>query len=166
MRLLALTLLCTLAHTAQAGVLSVDAEAFGYVDGVLFHGKGEGHMDGTGDFTVKSLPEGDISCTGNFDHDFTQGGKGKLTCTNNESADFIFKFTGFAQGYGEGNSQSHGPVRFSFGLKPDEASKVLGLPAGSRIVGSKGQYRLQKAEASVEASPTVAVPVAASSLTP
>ena len=119
------------AAPAAAGLLSATGNVIAIMDGELFLGVAEGHLDGAGTLTIHSQKNPSLTCTGQFTSS-KAGGKGKLACLNGSSAAFQFKRLTIRRGYGTGNF-GRASMTFTYGLSAEEAGRYLKLPAGKKL---------------------------------
>ena len=117
---------------AGAGLFSAKGAVIAIVNGELFLGEAEGHLDGAGTLAIHSQRKPSLTCAGEFTSSAELGGKGKLRCNDGSSATFQFKRLDMRRGHGAGEF-SRGPMTFAYGLKAEEAARYLTLPEGKKL---------------------------------
>ena len=97
---------------------------------------GRAHTLGTrGTFTMTSLDDSDIHCSGTFRYHFSDRGRANYTCSDEQTGQLQIKASGYLSGTGEGNSDL-GPVQLVFGYPLKQVNRMLSLPGGSELVWS------------------------------
>ena len=82
-----------------------------------------------------------LICVGSFISSASQGGAGRLQCSDGSRATFRFERLTIFRGHGAG-SFSRGAMSFAYGLSPAEAEPYLMLPAGKRLKLDGAELRL------------------------
>lgn len=124
--------LAGLATTAHAGVFSATRPVIAILDGELFVGEAEGHLDGAGTIAIHSQKDPALTCRGDFTSSAALGGAGTLQCSDGGSATFRFKRVGIYRGHGTGTT-SRGSMSFAYGFSAAESAPYLELPGGKKF---------------------------------
>ncbi len=117
---------------ASAGAFSATRTVIAIVDGELFVGEAEGHLNGAGTISIHSQRNPALACFGQFTSTAERGGSGTLLCSDGVSATFRFQRLSIFRGHGTGTS-SRGPISFAYGFTPEEAAPHLQLPGGKKF---------------------------------
>ena len=117
---------------AGAGLFSAKGAVIAIVNGELFLGEAEGHLDGAGTLAIHSQRKPSLTCAGEFTSSAELGGKGKLRCSDGSSATFQFKRLDLRRGHGAGTF-TRGPMTFAYGLAAEDAAPYLALPKGKAL---------------------------------
>jgi hypothetical protein len=117
---------------AGAGLLSAKGDVIAIVNGELFLGEAEGHLDGAGTLAIHSQRNPSLTCAGKFTSSAELGGKGKLHCSDGSGATFKFKRLDLRRGHGDGKF-TRGPMTFAYGLSAEKAAPYLTLPKGKKL---------------------------------
>ena len=145
MRSLALLAACitigSAATPAGADLLSAKGQVFAIMAGELFVGEAEGHLDGSGTLAIHSQKTPALTCTGKFTSSAEAGGKGRLSCSNGNSATFQFKRLTIRRGYGTG-TLSRGTMNFTYGLSAEEALRYLKPPKDKKLRRVRNELEL------------------------
>jgi len=120
------------ASVALAGLFSATGMVIAILDGELFLGEAEGHLNGAGTLAIHSQKNPGLTCVGQFTSSAKLGGKGRLQCSDGASATFRFERLDIYSGHGVGNL-SRGPISFTYGLSAKEAKPYLKLPEGKQL---------------------------------
>jgi hypothetical protein len=120
------------ATPAAAGLLSATRAVIAIVDGELFVGEAEGHLDGAGTIAIHSQKDPSLTCLGEFTSSAKAGGNGNMRCSDGATATFRFQRLTVFRGHGTGAS-SRGAMSFVYGLTADEAVPYLKLPEGKKF---------------------------------
>jgi hypothetical protein len=139
-RLLALALTFATAATgcanesgARMGLTSATAPVFVGLSDDLFTGDAVGYMDRTGTIDIASVLDPSRKRVGQFRYTGAKTGVAKVRCNDGAVAELSFNGLTMLSGYGYG-ATSRGPVSFTFGLTPEQASKYLTLPKGKQLI--------------------------------
>ena len=124
---------CTTEGGGHMGVLSASAPVIAIMYDDLFVGETVGYMNGTGTVDVHSALDAGKRCVGDFHYTAMHAGVAHLRCNDGADAEISFNSLTSLSGYGYGRT-SRGPVSFTYGLTPEEASKYLTLPAGKKLI--------------------------------
>lgn len=100
--------------------------------GDLFTGEAVGYMDRTGTIDMASALNPSVKCVGEFRYTGSKTGVARVQCNDGAVAEMSFNGLSMLSGYGYGRT-SRGPVSFTYGLAPEEATKYLTLPSGKRV---------------------------------
>ena len=117
---------------AGAGLFSAKGAVIAILDGDLFVGEAEGHLNGAGTLVIQSQKTPDLKCLGQFTSSAELGGKGQLTCSDGATATFQFRRLSVFRGHGTG-SHSRGAMSFTYGITAEEAVLYLKLPEGKKL---------------------------------
>jgi hypothetical protein len=117
---------------ASAGLLSSTGAVIAILDGELFVGTAEGHLDGAGTIAIRSQKSAALTCSGKFTSSAELGGKGKLDCSDGSNATFKFQRLTIYRGHGTGRF-NRASMSFTYGLTAEEAAPYLKLPKGKKI---------------------------------
>jgi hypothetical protein len=109
--------------------------------GELFVGEAEGHVNGAGTVEIHAQRNPALTCSGQFASTPKAGGFGHLECSNGTSATFRFQRVTVLRGHGTGE-YSRGPMSFTYGMPPEEASLYLTLPKGKWLIHSGSEVTL------------------------
>jgi hypothetical protein len=126
---------------ASAGPFSATRGVIAIVDGELFVGNAEGHLDGSGTIAIHSQLNPALICLGQFTSSAEQGGSGSLLCNDGASADFRFQRQSVFRGHGAGSS-SRGAMTFAYGFTALEAMPYLKLPDGKKFSPAGTELKL------------------------
>lgn len=121
-----------IAPAGAAGVLAATRAVIAIMDGELFIGEAEGHLDGAGTLVIHSRKNPSLSCRGEFTSSAELGGNGSLRCSDGATATFQFRRLGIFRGHGAGTT-SKGTMSFAYGLAPEDAAPYLKMPAGKKF---------------------------------
>jgi hypothetical protein len=124
--------LAGLTAPAQAGVFSATCDVIAILDGELFIGEAEGHLDGTGTIAIRSQRNPALACIGAFASNAERGGSGTLACSDGSGGTFRFQRLSVYRGHGTGIT-SRGAISFVYGLSAEEALSHLQLPGGKKF---------------------------------
>ena len=129
--IIALSLLtgCMNASGARMGLFTATSPVAVTIKGDVFAGWAVGDISGRGTIEIQSHINPEISCVGEFRYisTWTKTGVGTMTCNDGGKASFNFKGLTNLKGFGYGTSNK-GPVTFTYGMTPKEASKYLMKP--------------------------------------
>jgi len=128
--------LAGLPSPANAGPFSASRAVIAILDGELFVGAAEGHLDGSGTIAIRSQKNPALTCEGAFTSSAERGGTGTLACSDRVSATFRFDRVGIFRGHGTGKT-SRGSMSFAYGFSAEESVPHLQLPGGKKL-GSRG----------------------------
>ena len=117
---------------AAAGLFSATREVIAIVNGELFVGEAEGHLDGAGTIAIHSQRDPSLTCLGEFTSSAKSGGNGNMRCSDGVTAIFRFQRLSIYRGHGTGVT-SRGPMSFVYGLSPEEAPPHLQMPGGKKF---------------------------------
>ena len=120
------------AAPVHAGMLSATRPVIAILDGELFVGVAEGHLDGAGTLAIHSRKNPALTCQGDFTSSAKLGGSGSLRCTDGGNATFSFKRLNVFRGHGAGTT-SRGSMSFVYGLSAAESARYLQLPGGKKF---------------------------------
>lgn len=123
------------------GLFSAEAPVIAMLHDDLFSGTATGYVDGTGTIEMASTVNDSLRCIGSFRYTGAKVGAGHITCNDGAVADFQFNALSSLSGYGMGTS-ARGPMTFTFGLTPEQATRYLSLPAGKTIQRKDSQLKL------------------------
>ena len=129
---LASVLLAGTASPAVAGLFSATGDVIAIMDGELFLGEAEGHLDGSGTLAIRSQKNPALTCNGQFTSSAKLGGNGELVCTNGSRSTFHFERLTVRRGHGTG-SFGRSSMSFTYGLNVEEAEPYLKLPKGKKL---------------------------------
>jgi len=115
-----------------AGPLSSKREVIAIVNGELFVGEAEGHLNGAGTIAIYAQRNPALTCIGEFTSSAIAGGNGNMRCSDGATAVFHFERLTAFRGYGAGTS-SLGSMSFAYGLTAEEATPYLALPGGKKF---------------------------------
>jgi hypothetical protein len=132
-RILAAFIGLTCAAPASASPLSATRDVIAILAGELFVGEAEGHLDGSGTLVIHAQLNPALTCRGEFTSRDKTGGAGQLRCSDGAIATFNFARLSVFRGSGAG-AHSRGPMSFSYGMDPEQASPYLNLPEGKRLI--------------------------------
>lgn len=118
---------------AGAGLFSATGNVIAILDGELFVGAAEGHLNGAGTLLIRSQKNPALTCTGDFTSSAALGGSGQLACSDGATSAFRFQRINAFRGHGIG-SFSRGAMSFSYGLTYEEARPYLQLPDGKKLM--------------------------------
>lgn len=120
---------CTNASGARMGLFTARSPVAVTIKGDVFAGWAVGDITGRGTIEIQSHINPEISCVGEFRYisTWTLTGLGTMSCNDGARANFNFKGLTNLKGYGYGTSNK-GPVTFTYGMTPQEASKYLMKP--------------------------------------
>jgi hypothetical protein len=118
---------------AHAGLFSATGEVIAILDGELFVGEAEGHLNGAGTLAIRSQKDPALTCAGQFTSSAALGGKGELRCSDGSVSTFQFKRLSVRRGHGTGSFSRGGSMSFAYGLTVDEARPYLELPTGKKL---------------------------------
>ena len=88
-----------------------------------------------GTFTLESLDDEHVSCSGTFRYHFDNRGRARYRCSDNQSGQLRIMAEGFIVGAGTGES-SEGPVELVFGYPLKQVNKKLSFPGNQKLVWS------------------------------
>ena len=111
------------------------------MDGELFVGEAEGHLDGAGTIAIHSQKNPALTCQGEFTSTAERGGSGTLACSDGASASFRFQRLSIFRGHGAGTT-SRGSMSFAYGFSAEEAARHLQLPGGKKLSPSGTELAL------------------------
>ena len=132
-------------RTAAAfDLFSVKEPVYAVVNEVLLVGEAIGHWDRAGTITVHSTLDASLVCSGSFRFTHARRGVATIQCSDGSVGDLEFDALGVVSGHGSGTT-SKGPVSFTFGLSPAEATPYLNLPKGKKILVTEDGPKLQDA---------------------
>lgn len=136
-RILPATIVCCIGLAgpltqANAGPFSATRAVIAILDGQLFVGEAEGHLDGTGTIAIRSQRNPALACLGAFTSNAERGGSGTLACSDGSAATFRFQRLSVYRGHGTGIT-SRGAMSFVYGLSAEEASPHLQLPGDKKF---------------------------------
>ena len=117
---------------AGAGILSATRAVIAIMDGELFIGEAEGHLDGAGTIAIHSQKNPALSCRGEFTSSAELGGNGSMRCNDGATAAFQIRRLGIFRGHGTGTT-SRGTMSFAYGLPAEDAAPYLKMPSGKRF---------------------------------
>lgn len=117
---------------AGAGLFSATGNVIAILNGELYVGEAEGHLNGAGTLAIRSQKTPSLTCAGQFTSSAKLGGAGELQCTDGATATFSFQRLTVFRGYGVGNLNG-GSMSFVYGLSAEEAARYLTLPAGKKL---------------------------------
>lgn len=120
------------AAPAAAGLFSATRAVIAIVDGELFVGEAEGHLDGAGTINIHSQRNPALICLGEFTSSAKSGGNGNMRCSDGATAIFRFQRLSVYRGHGTGVT-SRGLMSFVYGLSAEEASPHLQMPGGKKF---------------------------------
>lgn len=129
------------ATAAGADPLSAKRNVIAILAGELFVGEAEGHINGAGTVEIHAQRNPALTCVGQFASTPKAGGFGHLECSNGTSATLRFSRVTVLRGHGTGEF-SQGPMSFTYGMAPEEASLYLTLPKGKWLVHSGSELTL------------------------
>lgn len=129
------------AAPGHAGALSATRPVVAILDGELFLGEAEGHLNGAGTIAIHSQQNPALTCRGNFTSSAALGGAGTLQCSDGASAEFRFKRLSIYRGHGTGTT-SRGSMSFAYGLSAAESARYLDLPSGKKFAAYGNQLVL------------------------
>jgi hypothetical protein len=117
---------------AADGPFSATRAVIAIVDGELFVGEAEGHLNGAGTIAIYSQKNPALTCIGEFRSSAIAGGIGNMRCLDGATADFHFERLTAFRGHGAGTS-SRGAMSFVYGLTVEESAPYLALPGGKKF---------------------------------
>lgn len=117
---------------ASANLFSATGAVIAILNGELFVGEAEGHLDGAGTITIRAQKKPSLTCLGEFTSSAKLGGIGQLRCSDGATGSFHFKRLSVFRGHGAGVS-TRGPMSFSYGMSAEEAAPYLLLPGGKKF---------------------------------
>ena len=117
---------------AIAKVFSSTGTVIAIMNGELFIGEAEGHLDGAGTIAIRAQKNPALTCLGEFTSSAKFGGMGQLRCSDGATGTFYFKRLSVFRGHGAGTS-SRGAMSFSYGMSAEEAAPYLTLPGGKKF---------------------------------
>lgn len=129
---LSLVVGCANQSGAYMTLTTAHAPVYAMLQDDLFTGEAIGYLDRTGTIDIQSAIKPDVRCVGRFKYTGNKIGVAVVQCNDGQEAELLFNGLSMLSGYGYGKS-SRGPVSFTFGLTPEEASQHLKLPANKRI---------------------------------
>ena len=120
---------CVNESGARMGLFTAKSPVAVTIKGDVFAGWAVGDISGRGTIDIQSHINPEIKCVGEFRYisTWTLSGTGTMTCNDGGKAVFNFKGLTNLIGYGYGSSNK-GPVTFTYGMTPKEASKYLMKP--------------------------------------
>lgn len=121
---------------AYMTLTSAHAPVYAMLQDDLFTGEAVGYMDRTGTIQIQSVVNPKVRCIGSFRYTGSKVGVASVQCNDGQEADLVFNGLSMLSGYGLGKS-IRGPVSFTFGLTPEEASEYLTLPPNTRLQQNK-----------------------------
>ena len=124
---------CTTAGGGHMGLTSASSPVIAIMYDDLFVGETIGYANRTGTVDVHSALDAGKRCVGDFHYAATHAGEAHLRCNDGAEVEISFNSLTTLSGYGYGRT-SRGPVSFTYGLTPEEASKYLTLPAGKKLI--------------------------------
>jgi hypothetical protein len=125
--------LAALAPSADAaGLFSATGDVIAILDGELYLGKAEGHLNGAGTLAIHAQKNPALICTGQFTSSAALGGTGNLVCSDGAVSAFQFQRLNAFRGHGVG-TLSRGSMSFVYGLNVAEAASYLKLPEGKKL---------------------------------
>ena len=116
-----------------AGLFSATGTVIAILDGELFLGQAEGHLDGAGTLNIHAQKNPALVCSGAFTSSAAMGGTGQLACSDGATSAFHFQRLSVFRGHGIG-SFSRGAMSFVYGLSNEEARPSLELPPGKKLM--------------------------------
>jgi len=120
-------------NLANADLFSSTGPVIAILEGNLFHGEAEGHLDGSGTVWIQSSAMPELGCRGQFTSSAAHGGEGSMRCSDGGTVIFRFTRLSLTRGHGEGLS-SRGKLSFTYGLSPADSEHYLKAPAGKSIL--------------------------------
>jgi hypothetical protein len=129
------------AAPASADALSARRSVIAIMAGDLYVGEAEGHINGSGTLVIRAQRNPTLNCSGQFAANSKTGGIGHLECSDGASATFTYRRVTVFRGHGTGE-YSRGPMSFTYGMAPEEASLYVKVPAGKRLVHSGSELTL------------------------
>lgn len=117
---------------ASAKLFSATGQVIAILNGELFVGEAEGHLDGAGTIAIRAQKNSALTCLGEFTSSAKLGGNGQLRCSDGATGSFHFTRLSVFRGHGAGVS-SRGPMSFSYGMTAEEAAPYLTLPGGKKF---------------------------------
>lgn len=118
--------------TAALTGCSASAPLIAVMKDDLFTGKATGYPDRTGTIEMASTSDGSVKCMGSFAYTGERSGSGTVTCNDGVVTQFQFTALSMMKGYGMGTSP-RGPMSFTYGLSPEQASQYLQMPRGKTL---------------------------------
>lgn len=115
------------AAALAAAACSVTVDVYGTVgqNNEIFTGTATGYENQTG--TIELRNAAGVKCIGQYARTNPSGGGGLLTCSDGQRAAIQFTAMSMTSGYGFGTSDQGRPVKFIFGLTPQQGAKFIGL---------------------------------------
>jgi S1-C subfamily serine protease len=110
------------------------ANVGGVVGTETFTGNVKQGMDGTG--TMELHSKSGVNCFGDYVARNGTGGTGFLSCNDGRQARIQYTTTSAGVGYGYGIANTGDPVRFYFGMSPEQGARYIAAPPGDS--SSKG----------------------------
>jgi hypothetical protein len=132
---------CANESGARMGLFSATAPVIAMLHDDLFTGTVTGYVDRTGTIEMASTINASLRCMGSFQYTGSKVGSGHVTCNDGTASDFQFNALTTLSGYGMGITP-RGPLTYTFGLTPEEATKYLSLPKGKTIQQKDKQLKL------------------------
>ena len=117
---------------AHAGLFSATRPVVAILDGELFVGEAEGHLNGGGTIEIHSKQNPALTCLGEFTSTAELGGSGTLRCSDGGNANFRIQRLTIYKGHGAGTT-SRGTMSFAYGLSATESAPYLKLPDGKKF---------------------------------
>ena len=134
--------LVAVAAPGHAGVFSATRPVIAILDGDLFVGEAEGHLNGAGTITIRSQQNPSLTCLGEFTTSAAAaGGSGTLSCSDGGNANFRIQRLTIFKGHGAG-ATSRGTMSFAYGLSMAESQPYLKLPDGKKFGANGTQLAL------------------------
>lgn len=133
--------LASWAAPVGAGLFSATGKVIAILDGELFLGEAEGHLNGAGTLVIHSQRHPALTCHGQFTFSAALGGAGQMQCNDGATARFRFQRLSVFRGHGTGSS-SRGAMSFVYGLRAEEATPYLTLPEGKKLARSGTELTL------------------------
>jgi hypothetical protein len=116
-----------------AGLFSATGNVIAILDGELYVGQAEGHLDGAGTLTIHAQKNPALTCSGDFTSSAAMGGVGRLACSDGATSAFHFQRLSVFRGHGIGTF-SRGAMSFVYGLTHEEARPYLQMPPGKQLL--------------------------------
>lgn len=105
--------------------LTVDTYALvGSNPTVEYHGKATGYLDGSGTINIQNAQMN--QCVGSFRYNASRtGGTGVVRCNDGDAAEIAFTPINKSSGFGGGTTAAGKPIRFVYGVPPDQRERYL-----------------------------------------
>ncbi len=124
---------CAKMESRLQGWMASSVPAYAVVNGVLLEGQATIFLDRSGGTLRLAASQPRQSCVGDLRYTATAAGSLALHCEGGVHLRMAFTAADPLRGFGTGTTEQ-GPAAFTWGMGPADASALLPLPAGQRVM--------------------------------